>query len=204
MLFSTNSFKQLGNKIPSTTCVGSQVRFDYKRTTLPIACSLQMFVTISRVKSWIFIYFMLVIPGCKPKKHKIWIIHGDQGVGTAEIHHPSRPSCWNISRVNMIPGDRNPDLARRARKIQHQIVPIVAVVTACFTLSFRNYTFIIFIWNFLHIVTWKCTQFQHNSLLTGTAKLIKLCVCVTTPACSGIFCRTSGVLQVSIGISGSS
>ena len=43
MLFSTNSFKQLGNKIPSTTCVGSQVRFDYKRTTLPIACSLQMF-----------------------------------------------------------------------------------------------------------------------------------------------------------------
>ena len=116
---------------------------------------------------------MLLIPGCKPKKHKIWIIHaGDQGVGTNKSIIP--PVV--ISHVN-----RKPDLARRARKIQHQIVRIVAVVTACFTLSFRNYTFIIFIWNCLHIVTWTCTQFQHNSLLTGTAQLMKLCVCVTTP-----------------------
>ena len=47
---------KVGNKIPSTTCVGSQVRFDHRRATMPIVCSLQMFVTISRVKSWIFIY----------------------------------------------------------------------------------------------------------------------------------------------------
>ena len=110
------------------------MRFDYRRATMPIVCSLQYLSLFLEWNHGSLYIFMLVIPGCKPKKHKIWIIHGDQGVGTAEIHHPS---CWNISYVNMNPGDRNPDLARRARKIQHQIVPIVAVVTACFTLSFR-------------------------------------------------------------------